>query len=153
MAALFHSLVRDSDSRFDDKGFHPLTENYSVFRPEVTVLDGEPLGSFNLDLYSALMKHDRIYVCGQAKSHCVLSTLNDVYSRIVETPYLSPIQAKSLLSKFYILEDAMSPVAAPPLDPLPDFLNFPELANAGIRRLQEAGMSVVKTTDPVVIPQ
>ena len=43
----------------------------------------------------------------------------------------------------------MSPVTPPPLNPLPPGLNFPQLANEGLRMLQEAGMQVVRTTDPI----
>lgn len=34
-AMFFHSIARQSQTRFELKGNHPLTENYSVLRPEV----------------------------------------------------------------------------------------------------------------------
>jgi hypothetical protein len=40
-------------------------------------------------------------------------------------------------------------VPAPPLDPLPDSLNFPVLAERALAELRAFGMNVVKTTDPV----
>ena len=43
----------------------------------------------------------------------------------------------------------MSPVPPPPLDPLPHALDFPRLAEAALRELAQAGMRVVRTTDPV----
>jgi hypothetical protein len=53
------------------------------------------------------------------------------------------------MGRIYILEDAMSPVPAPPLEPLPPGLDFPRVANEAMRALQEAGMKVVRTTDPL----
>jgi hypothetical protein len=51
------------------------------------------------------------------------------------------------MGRIYILEDAMSPVPAPPLNPLPAALDFPRVADAAIQRFREAGMHVVRTTD------
>jgi len=45
----------------------------------------------------------------------------------------------------------MSPVPAPPLDPLPDHLNFPKIADEAIEQWRRAGMKVVRTTDAVTI--
>ena len=56
-----------------------------------------------------------------------------------------------LAEKIWILEDAMSPVPAPPLSPLPDHLNFPQLADEAIERWRRAGMHVVRTTDDIVV--
>ena len=56
---------------------------------------------------------------------------------------------ESLLKKLYVLEDAMSPVAPPPLDPLPASLDFPTLAERGLAELREQGVNVVKTSEPI----
>jgi hypothetical protein len=71
-----------------------------------------------------------------------LSTLNDLQQHVLATD-------PRLAEKIWILEDAMSPVPAPPIDPLPDHLNFPKVADAAIERWRDAGMKVVRTTDPV----
>jgi nicotinamidase-related amidase len=141
-ASLFHALVRDMPTGFELKGEHPLTENYSVLSPEVTEVRGQKVGEFNSRLFERLMSFDRVYVFGQAKSHCVLSTLMDLRQHIEKTD-------RSRMGRIFILEDAMSPVPAPPLDPLPPGLDFPRVAEAAIRELQQAGMRVVKTTDPL----
>ncbi|MBL9039029.1 MAG: nicotinamidase [Archangium sp.] len=143
-ASLFHAAARKHQTHFETKGTHAMTENYSVMSPEVTELSGNVVGAFNAPFFKLLMEYDRIYVFGQAKSHCVLSTLNDIQTHIAAT---DPALAK----KVWILEDAMSPVPAPPVSPLPDHLNFPKLADAAIAQWRAAGMQVVKTTDPVVI--
>jgi len=141
-AALFHAIARDAPTTFTLKGSEPLTESYSVLAPEVTELGGRVLGAFNQTLFAQLLSHDRVYVFGQAKSHCVLSTLMDLRDRIVATD-------RALLKKLYVLEDAMSPVAPPPLDPLPASLDFPKLAERGLMELREQGVNVVRTSEPI----
>ena len=85
-----------------------MTENYSVLSPEVTELGGKSVGTFNAAFFKMLMEFDRVYVFGQAKSHCVLSTLRDMREHIAKTD-------RGLAKKIYILEDAMSPVPPPPI--------------------------------------
>ncbi len=142
-AAIFHAVARQHQTHFETKGTHAMTENYSVLSPEVLELSGKPVGAFNAAFFKMLMSYDRVYVFGQAKSHCVLSTLNDIRDHIEKTD-------PSLADKVWILEDAMSPVPAPPLDPLPPELDFPRVADAGIAAFAKAGMHIVKTTDAVV---
>lgn len=143
-AAIFHSVVRNHQTHFETKGMHSMTENYSVLSPEVQELGGRPVGGFNTPFFKLLMEYDRIYVFGQAKSHCVLSTLNDVRDRIQSSD-------PALADKIWVLEDAMSPVPAPPIDPLPPGLNFPRIAEEGIASFKKAGMHIVKTTDAIVV--
>jgi nicotinamidase-related amidase len=134
---MFHALVRDQPTVFETKGEHALTENYSVMAPEVTELGGSKVGRFNQALFDRLLSHDRVYVFGQAKSHCVLSTLRDLRDHILRKDPQS-------ISKIHIIVDAMSPVPAPAMDPLPPALNFPLLASAGIDELAQAGMQIVQ---------
>jgi len=142
-AAIFHGVVRQHQTHFETKGTHAMTENYSVLSPEVQELSGKAVGTFNAPFFKMLMEYDRIYVFGQAKSHCVLSTLNDLRDHIrAEDP--------KLLEKIWILEDAMSPVPAPPIKPLPAALDFPAIAERAIDEFKNAGMHVVKTTDAIV---
>ena len=141
-AAMFHALVRDTPTRFEVKGEHALTENYSVLSPEVTEVAGEQVGAFNTPLLEHLLSFDRIYVFGQAKSHCVLSTLRDLQQRLEKSD-------PEKLGRIHILEDAMSPVPAPPLDPLPPGLDFPRVADEALRDFQRSGMRVVRTGEPL----
>jgi nicotinamidase-related amidase len=143
-AAIFHSLVRSSQAHFETKGTHAMTENYSVLSPEVRELGGQSVGTFNAAFFKMLMDFDRVYVFGQAKSHCVLSTLRDMQEHIAKAD-------PKLMSKIYILEDATSPVPAPPIDPLPATLDFPRIADEAFAQLRAAGMNIVKTTDAIVI--
>jgi len=143
-ASLFHAAARKHQTHFETKGTHSLTENYSVMSPEVTELSGHVVGAFNAPFFKMLMEYDRVYIFGQAKSHCVLSTLNDMHKHIVATD-------PALAQKVWILEDAMSPVPAPPISPLPDHLDFPKIAEQAIEGWRKAGMNVVKTTDAIVL--
>jgi hypothetical protein len=110
----------------------------------VRQLGAETVGAFNARLFQMLMDFDRVYVFGQAKSHCVLSTLRDMRARIEE---IDP----KLMGKIWILEDATSPVPAPQIDPLPPALDYPAIANRAFDELCAAGMHVVTTTDPIGI--
>lgn len=143
-AAMFHSLVRKTQTNFEMKGQSLLTENYSVLSPEVEQINSRKVGRFNQMFFNKLMSYDRIYVFGQAKSHCVLSTLQDMLEQI-------KVIDKKLLKKVWILEDAMSPVPAPPLDPLPAALDFPRIADEAIERFRSEGMTVVSTKQRVKI--
>ena len=143
-ASVFHAIARRHQTHFETKGTHAMTENYSVLSPEVRELGGQVVGAFNAPFFKMLLEYDRIYVFGQAKSHCVLSTLQDIREHIRSTD-------PKLAEKVWILEDAMSPVPAPPIQPLPPGLDFPRIADQAIEEFRSAGMRIVKTTDPVNI--
>ena len=141
-AALFHGLVRRRQTHFETKGTHALTENYSVLSPEVRELGGQTVGNFNAPFLKLLLEYDRVYVFGQAKSHCVLATLKDIREYIQQND-------PSLAERIYVLEDAMSPVPPPPIDPLPPSLDFPRIASEGIEEFRRAGFHIVKTSDAI----
>jgi len=50
---------------------------YSCFSAEVP-LDDDPSTRLNAPLIAALARHDKVIVCGQAKSHCVNYSLRDL---------------------------------------------------------------------------
>ena len=143
-AVLLHSISRRVDPSFVIKGSNPYTENFSVLAPEVTAIANESsfvkVGRYNTGLADALRKYDRIYVFGQAKSHCVLSTLDSLVSMHGSD--------KAFMQKIYILEDAMSCIPAPKIDPLPDALNFPKVTEEAFERFEKAGMQRVLTQTP-----
>jgi nicotinamidase-related amidase len=140
-AAIFHAAARREETVFAIKGRAAATENYSVLSPEVQELGGRRVGNFDQALFDRLMSHDRVYVFGQAKSHCVRATLQDLLD---ECQRRDP----SLLPRIHILEDAMSPVPPPPLDPLPEALDFPKVAERALDTFAAAGMRRVRTSDP-----
>lgn len=132
-AATFHAGYHDRSPSMVTKGGHEMSEHFSIFRPEVESLGGEAIGGFDEALLERLLQHERVYVFGQAKSHCVLSTLRDLKERL-------EADRPEALAKFHLLEDCMSPVTPPPLDPLPDALNFPVVAERAFDEFEAAGM-------------
>ncbi len=134
-ARLFHSFARGARNPIELKGEHPLTENYSVLRPEVLEAhDGSSLGSRNEALIERLLGADRLLVAGQAASHCVKSSLDDLLEALLA---LEPGQA----SKVTVLRDCMSSVAVP--DGAGGFVfDFTPQAEEALARYAEAGMRV-----------
>jgi nicotinamidase-related amidase len=136
-AMFFHCIARSSQTNFEIKGNHPLTENYSVLRPEVlTTVGGELLAQKNSRLIEKLLKFDVVIIAGQAKSHCVAWTIDDLLTEI--NAYDS-----SLAQKVYLLEDCTSPVV------VPGVVDYTEQAEQAYERFAAAGMKLVKSTDTI----
>lgn len=148
-AIIYHSTLRRTDAAFVIKGSNPYTENFSVLTPEVTTIANDDkfvnVGKFNTGLVDALRKYDRIYVFGQAKSHCVLSTLDSLHAMYgSDQPFMK---------KIWILEDTMSTIPAPPLDPLPDALNFPKVTEEAFAKFAKSGMKRVHAKEPEAVEE
>lgn len=136
-AFFFHALARESPTRFEVKGRHALTENYSVLRPEVqTDHEGRPLAEENQALVESLLGFDALVIAGQARSHCVAWTVDDL---------LAVLRARDprLVKRVYLLEDCSSPVV------VPGVVDFTEAAEAAYGRFAQAGMHRVLSTDPL----
>lgn len=136
-AMFFHCVVRNSQTGFEIKGGNPLTENYSVLRPEVMEgSDGRPIAQKNTRFIQKLLDFDAVIIAGQAKSHCVAWTIDDL---------LTEINAKDpkLAKKVYLLEDCTSPVV------VPGIVDFTDQASAAFQRFADAGMHLVKSTDTI----
>lgn len=137
-AIFFHSIARNSQALFEIKGANPLTENYSVLRPEVLDgPDGNSIAQKNASFIDKLLDFDAIIIAGQAKSHCVAWTIDDLLTEILAR---DPNWAK----KVYLLEDCTSPVV------VPGVVDFTEQADAAFQRFAEAGMNVVKSTQLIL---
>ena len=103
-ARMFHSLLRGAQSWVEVKGGNPLTENYSVLRPEVLSRhDGAPLAQRNTQFLETLLSADAVIIAGQAASHCVKSSIDDLLDEIAATD-------PALARKVYIMTDCMSAV-------------------------------------------
>ena len=124
-AFFFHALARGTQTRFEVKGDDPLTEHYSALGPEV---GGEP----NLELVEHLRSFDAVVVAGQAKSHCVAWTVDDLLRL---APDLAP--------RLHLLEDCTSPVV------VPGAVDFTPQADAAFSRFAEAGVNLVRSTEPM----
>ncbi len=136
-ACFFHAIARNSQTNFEIKGSNALTENYSVLRPEV--LDdptGKPIAQKNTRFIQKLLEFDAVIIAGQAKSHCVAWTIDDLLTEI-------QVQDPALAKKVYLLDDCTSPVV------VPGVIDFTDQANAAFRRFAEAGMNVVRSTESI----
>ncbi|HHY54527.1 MAG TPA: isochorismatase [Chloroflexi bacterium] len=136
-AIFFHSIARCSQPDFQIKGNAVLTENYSALGPEVKYdQDGRPIGVFNRALLDKLLTFDAVLVAGQAKSHCVAWTVQDLLDALMA-------EAPDAIGRVYLLTDCMSPVVAPGV------IDYTEIADAAFARFAAAGMHLVRSVDPI----
>jgi nicotinamidase-related amidase len=136
-AIFFHSIARYSQPDFQVKGGNPFTENYSVLSPEVLEDPvGEQIAEKNVGFINKLLDFDVVVIAGQAKSHCVAWTIDDLLSEI-------QVSDRKLADKVYLLEDCSSPVV------IPGVIDYTEQAAAAFQRFANAGMHIVRSTDPI----
>jgi nicotinamidase-related amidase len=136
-ATFFHGIARHSQPDFQVKGENPLTENYSVLSPEVLEDEmGEQIAEKNVGFIKKLLEFDAVVIAGQAKSHCVAWTIDDLLREI-------EVADKKLAEKVYLLEDCSSPIV------IPGVMDYTEQAAAAFQRFADAGMHIVRSTDPI----
>jgi nicotinamidase-related amidase len=136
-AVFFHSIARQTQPDFQVKGDNPFTENYSVLSPEVlTSPSGEAIAQKNAGFIRKLLDFDAVVIAGQAKSHCVAYTIDDLLNEIY-------IADRKLTEKVYLLEDCTSPVV------IPGVIDYTGQADAAFQKFSEAGMHIVRSSDPI----
>lgn len=136
-ACFFHTIARQSQTRFELKGSNPLTENYSVLSPEVMAdAQGQAIAQKNTPLIQTLLEFDAVVIAGQAKSHCVAWTVADLLSDIQATD-------PALAQKVYLLDDCASPVV------VPGVVDFTDQAEETYQRFAAAGMHRVQSTTAI----
>ncbi|NJM20921.1 MAG: cysteine hydrolase family protein [Richelia sp. SM1_7_0] len=134
-AIFFHSIARNSQAQFEIKGNNPLTENYSVLSPEVLQsFDNLPIAQKNTRLIKQLLDFDRVIIAGQAKSHCVAWTIDDLLTDIKQIDI-------NLAQKIYLLEDCTSPVV------IPGIVDYTQQADAAYQRFADAGMKLIRSEE------
>ncbi len=146
-AVFFHTISRFSQPYIHVKGDHPLTEHYSVLKPEVsTGPDGEllfrrseslfekPAGSETL--YQKLVDFDAVIIAGQAKSHCVAWTIADLLN-------LAKTNDKKFIEKIYLLEDCTTSIV------VPGVIDYTDQADKAFKEFSDAGMNIVSSRDPI----
>jgi nicotinamidase-related amidase len=136
-AVFFHGVARYSQPQFQVKGDKPLTEHYSMLGPEVTEgPDGDRLGGMNTELIDRLLTFDAVVVAGQAKSHCLAWTIDDLLAD-------DDARERRLAERTYLLEDCTSPVV------VPGVVDYTDEADAAFERYADAGLHVVRSTEPI----
>ena len=136
-ALFFHTIARNNQVELDIKGENPLTEHYSAIGPEVLDgPDGRLLARKNERFLQIIQEFDAVIVAGQAKSHCVAWTIDDL---------LEQIQARDsrLAQKVYLLDDCTSPVV------VPGMADYTDQAEAAYEKFVQAGMHRVLSTRPI----
>ncbi|GAB2554141.1 cysteine hydrolase family protein [Spirosoma aerophilum] len=89
---------RDLDYVAVQKGLYPLSEHFGIFRAQVPNPD-IPETQLNTNLITDLDRFDRIYLMGEAKSHCVANSLKQLLDF-----------APALVPKLVVVTDCMSDV-------------------------------------------
>ena len=83
-----------------------------------------------------MLDFDAVIIAGQAKSHCVAWTIDDLLTEILA-------RDSEFAKQVYLLEDCTSPVV------VPGVVDFTEPADAAFNRFATAGMNVVKSTQSI----
>ena len=132
-AVLWHSIARKTQPTWLTKGSIPLTEHYSIIQPEVSV-PNHPMGGKNKPFLDTLSQADFVVIAGEAESHCVLETVEDLVEDFSSQP--------EALQKIYFLRDCTSPVLHPDVD-------FHAIAQARFADFAKQGINFINSTDPL----
>ncbi|HVU11534.1 MAG TPA: hypothetical protein VHD90_09660 [Phototrophicaceae bacterium] len=132
-AIAYHSAAHQTQPILLEKGTIAKTEYYSIVEPEVKIAD-DPHGNLNTAFLDTLATYDRVYVAGEAKSHCVLETVTSIMRYFADQP--------AVIDKFRVLKDCMSSVAHPTID-------FDALADQAFASYARKGLQMVTSSDPI----
>lgn len=133
---LNEALQKWSDKEFAmvnyvTKGSNPFTEHYGAVKAEVPD-PSDPSTGLNTEFLKMLAEADVVYVGGEASSHCVLTTVNQIADNIGDEH----------IKKFHLLEDCMSPVPA-----IPNVVDFPAIAKDWLNSMRVRGMTITNSVD------
>ena len=106
------------------KGTYPLTEHFGIFQAQIPVAD-RPETQLNQSLLDSLNQYENLYLAGEAKSHCVATSLKQILDN-------EPTLAKKVI----LLEDCMS-----------DIPTMGHLGEPIYKRAKEMGVRFVKSSD------
>ena len=112
------------------KGSSVWTEHFGGLKAEVED-PNDPSTQMNFDLIRSLQEADLIGFAGEALSHCVKRTVEQVAENIGDEH----------LKKMVLLTDCMSPVPAIP------GVDFPAIGQQFLRDMQARGMTLMKSTE------
>jgi nicotinamidase-related amidase len=130
-AVIYHSIGRKSQPTWWTKGSIAQTEHYSIIQPEIPVPD-HPQGGKSKAFLDMLEGNDIILVAGEAESHCVLETVEDLVEAFGGKP--------DVLDRIYVLKDCTSPVVHPAVD-------FHAIALAQFAEYEKKGVHFINSTD------
>ena len=107
-AIIYHSYMKTTNPIYMEKGTTAKSEYYGIFYPEVRIENHHQV-EINTKLFDILLAHDKVYIAGQSKSHCVLETLKQIAFHDRE-------KKTSLLKKIVLLDDCCSVIKHPQID-------------------------------------
>jgi nicotinamidase-related amidase len=132
-AVFWHALARGYQPTLWRKGSIPKTEHYSILRPEIEVPDHHE-GGLSRNFLALLETFDYILIAGEAETHCVLETVEDLVNEFGDNP--------EQLERIFILRDCMSPVPHPDID-------FSALAVEQFAAFEQQGVRFINSIDPL----
>jgi len=128
-AIMYHSGARAAQPTYLPKGTIAHTEFYSVVEPEVKY-PKHPDGGLNTRFLEVVASFDLIYVAGQARSHCVLATMNSVMRYFANQP--------DVIRKIRFLDDCTSSIPG-----------FEQATEQRLSEMAAQGMRLVKSTEQI----
>ena len=96
---------------------------YGIISPEVN--DDE---YYNYKVINAITKHRKVYICGEASSHCVLESVKQIVDYFKGCP--------DIIENIIVLVDCMSPIEG-----------YEEKTAAAFEELKERGVKFMTSTD------
>ena len=123
----FHATARGCAPQMIYKGQNPYTEMYGIIKAEY---DTE--GYVNQTVLDAVGQYDAIYLAGEASSHCVLASLEQILDYYKDN--------REVTSRITLLEDCMSPI-----------VGFEESTMERFKQLQQRyGIQIRKSMDVIL---
>lgn len=107
------------------KGTNPFTEHFGALKANIPIA-GFPETNLNTELVNKLIKASKIYIAGEAKSHCVATSIKQM------------LHLGGLAKKLYIIEDCMS-----------DVQGMGSLADSIYRKARSEGAKFARSIDPI----
>ncbi len=129
-AIAWHSAARKTQPYYIVKGKTVRSEYYGIFGPEVVDPDDVESG-LNIALLDAIMENDKIYVAGEAKSHCVLESAKQLIKHFGRKP--------EILRKLHFLKDCTSSIRYP--------YDYEAEAEKDLAEMVEKGVQLVLSTE------
>ncbi len=133
-AIAFHAGARVTKPELITKGTVPQVEHYGIFAAEVPYHKDPKASGLNVEYLDMIAQYDRIFVAGEAKSHCVLETMKQMLAYFGNQP--------DVIAKIRFMVDCTSSVAHPAID-------FETLANAELKEMEKKGVVMVTSSDPI----
>lgn len=129
----FHSVCKKVINNMVQKGFDPYSEMYGIIKPEWSRKN-----QMNQIVLHAVETHDRIFIAGEAASHCLLESGKQIFENFAGRP--------DITRRITILRDCTSPVASVPGGP--DYTKMTEDAFNDFQ--SKYGITVANSTDIIL---